>query len=352
MKKLSLLLLSVLGFFMFTSCSEDNLGPVVNSNPGSPSITAPESGQSYTLSEDQAEDTLMTMEWTNPDYGFPSAPKYIIQMDSATQGFDDPMQLVTVNGTTYSIMVGQMNSTILGAGLPFGEEVSLEFRVIASLSDSMEQQISEPITLNFTAYSICKFCPAIYVPGSYQSASGYGSDWTPADAPALSTVNDQDQYEGYVYMANPDNQFKFTPERNWSLDFGDDGGDGTLEEKSANIALADAGYYKINVDLNSLTYSALNTTWGLIGDATPGGWNSDTDMTYDLTTKVWSLTVDLNAGSIKFRANDAWDLNYGDDGADGILERDGANISVSTAGNYTVKLNLSTYPYSYSITQN
>lgn len=353
MKKLNLILVTILSVLVMTSCDEGQPGPVMNSNPDSPSINAPESGQSYTLSEDEADDTLMTMEWTEPDYGFPSAPEYNIQMDSATHDFSDPIQIATVNTTSFSITVGEMNSTMLGAGYPFGEEISLDFRVVASVSDSVEEQISDPVTLNITAYSVCQFCPEIYVPGGYQSSSGYGADWTPADAPALATINDQDQYEGYVYIENSSSEFKFTAERNWANgDWGTSGTEGELESPGNNIVAEEAGYYKMNVDLNNMSYSLLNTQWGIIGSATENGWDSDQDMTYDSDAKVWTITTDLTADEMKFRANDAWNLNYGDNNADGTLEQDGANIQVNEAGNYTVVLDLSETPYSYTITQN
>ncbi|MDZ7806683.1 MAG: SusF/SusE family outer membrane protein [Gracilimonas sp.] len=109
----------------------------------------------------------------------------------------------------------------------------------------------------------------------------------------------------------------------------------------------------MNVDINDLTYSITNTTWGLIGSATPDEWNSDQDMTYDPVEKVWTITLTLTAGEIKFRANNAWDLNYGDDEGDGFLEENSdTNIQVASGGNYTVTLDLSDYPYSYSLEQN
>jgi len=45
-------------------------------------------------------------------------------------------------------------------------------------------------------------------------------------------------------------------------------------------------------------------------------------------------------GEIKFRSNNAWDTNYGDDGNDGTLEAEGANIPIS-AGTYTISLDFS-----------
>ena len=92
--------------------------------------------------------------------------------------------------------------------------------------------------------------------------------------------------------------------------------------------------------------------WGIIGSATPSGWDKDTDMTYDFDTKVWTITLDLTNDEYKFRANDAWALNLGDDGADGTLEPNGANIKVPAAGKYEVMLNYNASPKPiYTITK-
>ena len=78
-------------------------------------------------------------------------------------------------------------------------------------------------------------------------------------------------------------------------------------------------------------------------------------MTYDPVSKTWTITLNLTAEEIKFRANDAWAWAYGDNGADGSLESVGgsANIAVPIAGNYTVVLDLSTpRGYTYSLILN
>jgi len=184
--------------------------------------------------------------------------------------------------------------------------------------------------------------PIIYVPGSYQG-------WDAAnDSTVLASVNSDDNYEGYLYFAEAA-QFKFTEGPNWDVNWGDTGGDGTLDAGGGDISVAEAGYYKINVDLTGLTYTILKTDWGLIGDATPGGWDTDTDLTFDPEEGIWSLDVQLTAASMKFRANDGWDLNYGDTGVDGILEKDGDNIAVSTAGRYLIKLKLGVPDYTYTV---
>jgi hypothetical protein len=185
--------------------------------------------------------------------------------------------------------------------------------------------------------------PVIYVPGAYQ-------DWTPATAMQLSSPNNDNTYEGYVYFPDDARAFKFTVGPDWSVNFGDTGADGTLEANAPdNLEVPEAGLYKINVDLTNLTYTLLKTDWGVIGSATPNGWDSDQDMTYDPAENALTIMLDLIPGEIKFRANNDWGLNYGDNGADALLEEGGANIAIAGGGTYTIKLYLDKPDYTYSL---
>ena len=61
----------------------------------------------------------------------------------------------------------------------------------------------------------------------------------------------------------------------------------------------------------------------------------------------------LSDGEVKFRANDGWDINFGDDGANGSLEYGGANIAIASAGNYTITMDLhEAARYKYTIKKN
>ncbi len=189
--------------------------------------------------------------------------------------------------------------------------------------------------------------PVIYVPGGYQSAAGYSEgDWAPDVAPTLASVNADGNYEGYVYFADA-GEFKFTAGPNWDLNWG--GADGVLAANGANLSVTEAGYYKMNVNTDDLTYSIMKTHWGIIGSATPGGWDNDTDMEFDVASKTWVAEIDLGPGEIKFRANDDWGLNYGDDGADGILEGGAANIAIAEGGSYKITMKLESPDYTYSV---
>jgi len=185
--------------------------------------------------------------------------------------------------------------------------------------------------------------PVLYVPGSYQG-------WDPAKASTvIASAKADGKYEGYLYFADANTQFKFADGPSWDVNYGDDGANGTLDRNGANIVAADAGYYKINVDLPALTYTYLKTDWGIIGSATANGWDADQNMTFDPATGIWTAVLDLKAGEFKFRANDGWDVNYGDDGANGTLEQNGANIPIANDGSYTITLKLGVPDYTYTV---
>ena len=195
------------------------------------------------------------------------------------------------------------------------------------------------ITLNMMEYTytvelIGEMNLQLYVPGSHQG-------WSPGTAPIVYNRNFDMKYEGYVNFSAND-LFKFTSDPDWDHTNYGDGGNGTLSTTGDNLTVAEAGYYKLNVDLSGspFTYTTVKTDWGLIGDATVGGWDNSTPMTYNPDTKVWTVTTTLTAGkAFKFRANNGWDINLG--GNQSNLSYGGDNIQVATDGTYLVTLDLS-----------
>ncbi|MEM6963981.1 MAG: RagB/SusD family nutrient uptake outer membrane protein [Bacteroidota bacterium] len=183
--------------------------------------------------------------------------------------------------------------------------------------------------------------PEVFVAGSY-------AGWQFDQANKLSSPDSNDVYEGYLFFDSPNTQIKITTANNFNENFGDSGADGTLEAGGDNIVVADAGGYFLSVDLANLTYELEPANWGLIGSAT-GSWDVDQDMTYDPAEKAWTITTSLVSGAIKFRANDAWDINLGDDAADALLEREGADINIPNAGTYSIKLFVENPDYTYAI---
>lgn len=195
------------------------------------------------------------------------------------------------------------------------------------------------------------------VPGDYVAASYPGStlaNWSPGSSPQVkSTVSAPDNLEGYVYMANASNQWKFATQPNWDgPNYGAGATAGTLDASGDNIN-SPAGYYKININaaVDPMTYAAVATVWGIIGDASPLGWGDETALTYNPTSATWTGGIHLTAASFKFRANHDWGFNYGSTAADATLDAGGSNIAVTVEADYAFTLDLN-HPNAYTYSAN
>ena len=177
-------------------------------------------------------------------------------------------------------------------------------------------------------------------------------------------------YEGYIYIpAGGSNQFKMTPQPDWTpTAYGDATGTSgdiiVANFAGGNMAVATDGYYYLTANLNTNKWTATKTTWGIIGGATPGGWDADTKMTYDAASQVWKVTADMKAsGTFKFRANNEWKLDFGMDPVTKALRYADnpflgytgglSDLSVPEDGNYTITLDLhNAGNYTYTLTKN
>ena len=94
------------------------------------------------------------------------------------------------------------------------------------------------------------------------------------------------------------------------------------------------------VDTKALTYTLDPYMIGLVGDATPNGWNSpDQKMDFNAATGTWTITITLIDGTFKFRKNDGWAWNLGYNSDSSSLVYNGSNVPI-TAGNYTISLTI------------
>jgi hypothetical protein len=86
--------------------------------------------------------------------------------------------------------------------------------------------------------------------------------------------------------------------------------------------------------------------WGIIGSATPTGWDSDTNLNYDLATKTYSITMNMIPGAYKFRLDDGWGTNYGSSSSTGgALVLGGADIPITIAGSYKITVDFNAKKY-------
>jgi len=356
MKNFKIIFLIVAAGLFITSCEKDKEGPFLNESTAAPQITAPTTGQVFVLTEAIETQDLATFTWSVPDYGFTAAPIYMLQIDKAGNNFANATNIATTSKPEYKTKVADFNMKILLFGGIPEEEGTYEMRVKATLTDSLPALVSSAITLKVTPFEKVIFYPMLFAPGAHNG-------WNEKDsASAIYSVKDDGVYEGWLNFTSATTEFKILKVPAWeeANTIGDpvaSGQSGTLQIGSwggNNIKIdAGIGYYRFKADLNGKTYSYTKVnSWGIIGPAQAGGWDSDTDLIYDPVTDTWTVTLNLTASEMKFRADNAWTLNYGDDGADRKLEVNGANIAVPTAGNYTVTLDLSGAVYKYKMVKN
>ena len=179
------------------------------------------------------------------------------------------------------------------------------------------------LDMNNLSYSVGK--PILYMAGD---ANG----WNHSD---VLNSDDGVKFTGYMYLNQ--NGFKFSTQPNWDgtnygagFDTAPDAGNFVITEK-------EAGFYQVDVDLSAKTYTKIPFIIGIIGNATPKGWDGDTNMTYNPEERCWELKeVELTNGEMKFRHTNDWSLSWGGE-LDNLTTQNGPNIPV-TAGTYDIKL--------------
>lgn len=368
MKKITYLLAGLVAFTM-TSCGDED--PNINVFPGekiitAPTLEAPTTTDFVVVEGGNEMEQAGTFSWAAAQGEYNGTIKYYVQIAPEGSDFVDAVRLFS-NGTTElttNFTFGDLNNAMTrlhnalvaneSGAIAFGESNSVDIRIMAVTELSENFAYSNIQTITVTPYqSIEVVLPLLAVPGNHQG-------WSPSTAPLLAaSAPDGTDFEGFVWL---DGEYKFVaPDASGNFEWGntDWGDDGTftgilVEQDEANCNATTAGYYQVWANTGTLTYGANPTEWGIIGSATPGGWDNSTAMTYNNATGTWSVTLDLEGGQeFKFRANDAWDINFGDSGNDGSLEYGGDNILVAETGSYTVTLDLSQpRAYTYTITQN
>lgn len=288
-----------------------------------------------------AGNTALTFNFSPTKYG--SYPvTYMLQIDKATGDFTTPQVYNFNSNLSGTISVSDLNTAALNLGFAANAAANLKYRIAATIATNPANKVySNVLTNTVTTYEPFLY---LWVPGDYQS-------WTPATAPQLGAgLPNLNDFEGYINVGNGGTyEFKINDAPDWNhTSYG--GSANTLSTSGSNLMWpAGAGTYRVQANTSTLAWSATKVTWGIIGSATPGGWNSDTQMTYDAANKVWKIVgVTLTGGNeLKFRANNDWGINLG--GSLNNLSYGGDNILISTTGVYTITLNLNS-PRKYKAT--
>jgi len=342
------LLITLAAVFMLAACKKDAVLTYMDVVSFPSAVTV--STSSVVLSTDNLDSSVITFSWPAVIFKVQAPVTYSLQIDVPAD---------TIGGSAWSnavnVEIGKdvLSKSYNGADLntvalsQLGLMADSTNTIVARVKATLDRDVySNAVAFDVTPYKVF-IANVLYVPGAYQG-------WNPATAPVIAEANGRPKmYEGYYYMPGSGEQdFKYTNARDWDhINYGD-GGNGTFstDGAAAGLHVPDGGYYECTADLNTNTWTATKTTWSIIGDATPGGWNTDTQMAYDEANQVWKVTADMKAGgSFKFRANNAWVIDFGVD-ADGKLQyADNPffgytgglnNLTVPSDGNYSITLDL------------
>ncbi len=331
---------------MMSACKKDETQAVLKEG-SVPVLSA--SGAAFALTEKDKDKDAMTLSWSAPDYGFQSAPTYKVQFAAKGTSFAKPQEVNVAGALKKVFKTAELNKILVKIGALPGQGSDLEVRVLSVITTALAPAISNVVGFGATPYLENLDYTSLWVPGSYQG-------WDPATANKISAPNEDDVYEGYIYMKDATTDFKMTEKPNWDKAiYGDEAkvntGKIATPGPGENMQAKAPGFYRVNADLNTLTWSMTKTEWAVIGDAT-GSWDNDQSMSYDAASGLWKITLALTKGEIKFRANKAWAINFGDKDADAILDYGGDNIKIPAAGNYEIALKLATAGnYTYILTK-
>jgi hypothetical protein len=310
------------------------------------------SNNTAVLTAAKENDTALKYQWTAASFGGQPVISYILQLGrlaDTTNNWATAQSFAIENGTrSFAFVTRDLNNLLNSMGLTPGTGNTVFVRIKANVNQyNGAASTVPPVYTNIITQQITSYSLDLYVPGDYQN-------WSPATAPKLAPVPGKaGMYEGYVYMPGAaQHYFKYTNAPDWNHTNYGDGGIGTFstDGAAAGLSLPDGGYYYLTANLNNSTWTATKTTWSMLGGATPGGWNTDTQLSYDEPTQVWKVTVNMiKNGSFKFRANDAWALDFGLDASGKLAYADNpflgytaglGDLTVPEDGNYTISLDL------------
>ncbi|HBZ67005.1 MAG TPA: hypothetical protein DEO70_09215 [Bacteroidales bacterium] len=369
MKKISIFSIILFGVLALSSCNKDEEKVVINPNAGV--LTAPTSGTSWVLTENDTVAKQFT--WTASEFGFQASVTYDVQIAKAGTSFADSRSLGGGNMVYSSEMsVNSLNNIVQGflSDPKVAEAVDCEIRVKATVADSYDPIYSAVTSVTITPY--IKEVSPIYLLGDATTVG-----WNNTAALEMPHLADG-KYAIVASLSGVAGTYiKFIANLGaWAPQWGTDAS-GTAEAGNlvyrptesvadpASIPTAEvAGDYRIVADIVNLTYEVTPVTSELymLGDGTTAGWDNTAPLQMEkISPGIFRLKTTLGGDGLflKFITTiGAWAPQYGTDASGTSMEGNlvfrpdetasdpSAIPCPSAAGEYTVIVNLAKMTYS------
>ena len=287
-----------IALFLFTACENDPALSVLEKVEFSASPQA--SSNDVVITEENKIETLVKISWPAVEFPVSAPVSYTLYFTvpndaSGANGWENAVQRIIGDDVLSASFSGEELNEI---ALEIGQEPGVEGTVVARVKATMDRDIySSNLSLKVTPIEIPEVIdyPSLWIAGDFQ---GWNIGVNPA---RISSVKDDGVYEGYIYIpAGGTNEFKVYAQQDWGpMSYGNAGEDSVMVANfaGANFIAPSAGYYLFSINLNTRKYLLIKIdSWGLIGAATPAGWDASTPMTYN----------DSNAGLDSYRSYESW----------------------------------------------
>jgi hypothetical protein len=344
MKKLfsrsSILCLAAL--LVFAACKKDEAKAVLtNGTPGA--VSASSTTIVLDKSKINAADSSVVFTLTPANFGYKAALTNVLQIDADGDDWNNAQTIAVDAGVTQQILsTFDFNSLLLKLNLTPGQPGKVQVRLMSTVAATIAGVTSDALTLTVTPFSMAA---SVYVPGAYQG-------WLANTADSLVSPTSNGIYTGIINFTGSDLTFKLTTAPNFNAtNYGAGSAPGTVSTTGGNITAPATGGLQLTLNTNDNTL-LITPQWSVIGDATAGGWNTDTDLLLNKTNNTWYITLTLvsdGTQAIKFRFKNDWTVNLGASGSG--LAQGGGNITIpaTAPGGDTYKLTLDTNAATYTL---
>jgi hypothetical protein len=247
----------------------------------------------------------------------------------------------------------------LAMGSTFTDPTGLTISALAAANGTAQVRVSVPsgsgqaTCLDGSAYDGGDPGDVSTYPQMY--LRGTNNAWATA---AMTLVDDYTWQISATFGGASNERFKFDVYGNWATNFGDNGANGVADASGADIAITQgAGDYVITFNDSTRAYTVVKDGGQppeyqhvypqVYVRGTTNTWGT-TAMTL-IADNSWQVTATFGSASnerFKFDVYGNWATNFGDNGADGTADANGADIAVTQgAGEYVITFNDSTRAY-------
>lgn len=348
MKKFSILFLALAALFVFNACDSDD-DVVFVAQPDEEGISFTNTfSDVYTLASRNSDNLAERFVWEDVDFDAPTTITYELQ-GSTDAEFGDFDVLGNTSGNNIGVTVGEMLSLAEDAGLdndPLTEapnQGQIYFRVSAYAGDgegNALEQMSEVEALTVELPEAeddgeeDELKREFYLVGDATEA---GWSENNNNTPLFRDAENDDIYyfEGRFAGGDDVEGFKLLEtlgqwQPQWGVADGEFTSSDILGDDPDAFEVENDAYYALEVNVAEMTYSfeeidesgaTVYDAIGLVGDGTSVGWPTDDNPSPDIemtqsefNPHIWyAEDVELSDGPIKFRADFAWDANWGAD---------------------------------------